>query len=55
MESKQKVRKELRTERPSIYSFEIEEMKSWLIGKRRKAFPRRANIRMAIRKESHVI
>lgn len=30
MESKQKVRKELRAERPSIYSFEIEELKSWL-------------------------
>ena len=30
IESKQKARKELRTEKPSIYSFEIDDIKSWL-------------------------
>ncbi|MFO6495378.1 23S rRNA (adenine(2503)-C(2))-methyltransferase RlmN [Bacillus sp. z60-11] len=30
IETKQKIRKELRTEKPSIYSFEIEDIKSWL-------------------------
>lgn len=38
MESKQKVRKELRAERPSIYSFEIEELKSWLSENGEKPF-----------------
>ncbi|MFT0800696.1 23S rRNA (adenine(2503)-C(2))-methyltransferase RlmN [Bacillus swezeyi] len=38
MESKQKVRKELRTEKPSIYSFEIDEIKSWLAENGEKPF-----------------
>ncbi|MCY8603733.1 23S rRNA (adenine(2503)-C(2))-methyltransferase RlmN, partial [Bacillus sonorensis] len=30
IESKRKIRKELRTEKPSIYSFEIDDIKNWL-------------------------
>lgn len=36
--NKTKVRKELRTERPSIYSFELEEIKQWLTDNGEKPF-----------------
>ncbi|MFJ5963437.1 MULTISPECIES: 23S rRNA (adenine(2503)-C(2))-methyltransferase RlmN [unclassified Bacillus (in: firmicutes)] len=37
-EQKQKVRKELKTEMPSIYSFELDEMKAWLKDQGEKPF-----------------
>lgn len=36
--NKTKVRKELRTERPSIYSFELDEIKQWLTDNGEKPF-----------------